>query len=209
MNDAGQQNASYMQNHQKQSEISQSLMNFLPEIIATATGAGSGAIIVPIIRVRCRGSNQVRQAGCDGCADLSLSFLNGVQFEPRPYGTREADQKRQHHRPTRGAVTEISLGAKQKQIQRIRPDHPGRIDKIGKPRMAGSDKTPEDTQDDEPANEISSPNMQRQKFVLCQIGNGKRKDERPMKDAHQWIPDRNFQYRLFFVHPDLLTALKA
>ena len=88
-------------------------------------------------------------------------------------------------------MTDIALGMAADQIEEIAKRRARSRHEIAEPGVPRADKPPNDSHDDDPADDIAGPFMQFTRFALFfarDIGNGESGDERPMPEAYQGIP---------------------
>ena len=88
-------------------------------------------------------------------------------------------------------MAEVSICAKQDQVEKIGNNLARSDDKTGKTGVPGPDDAPKKAQQDEHTYRVAGPDMEDQDIVFRQVGDGEAKRDDPMRQPYKRIPNAN------------------
>ena len=138
--------------------------------------------------LRSPGQIDIRGRRRQGRGEGGGPVFRSIGLHARPDGECEAGKQSEDHH---AAMAEMAPGAHGDQIDEIAPGRDRGGDEIGKACMAGANETPDQAQDDQPADQIAGPEMAREKLVLGELGDEESGGQGPAEDAHQEFPGMN------------------
>ena len=116
-------------------------------------------------------------------------FVGTETHQSGDYSAGEHDKQRDDHRSAGRAMTKVPPRAKANEIGEVLEYGSGRVDEIGETRPLWSDNSPDHADKNGGADNIAGPDVHREQLLPGKIGHNERDDDRPMSNAHKWIPN--------------------
>ena len=140
----------------------------------------------------------------------SCLLVTTIDYEAGDDGSGQEYQQQYHHIAAAGAVAEMACAtAKQNQIAHIAKHGGRRVEEIGEEGMRRTNKAPKDAGHNEHTDRIACPDMNGQRVVFGEIGDGKCRDEDPVENPYEEIPYINIALRGYGIESGQLAPINT